>query len=181
MAENTNPGRIKEVRILGDDGTPVGDKVKISPDAADVMIHDASEQSTHHVSLQDFLFATFDEAEISIGGTPIVIRRASQDANGEKVYFTVDPSSHSIWQGWYDHLDMTKKRLAGLYTEDGYSAADFLLGQENDNENDVQAQYTLIDTMDDDVINNNINKVNHLAHPPHPQHDGLRTAHTFST
>ena len=23
--------------------------------------------------------------------------------------------------------------------------------------------------------------VNHLAHPPHPQHDGLRTAHTFST
>jgi hypothetical protein len=47
MAENTNPSRIKEVRILGDDGTPVGEKVKISPDAADVMVHDASDNANH--------------------------------------------------------------------------------------------------------------------------------------
>ena len=164
MTENTNPSRIKEVQILNENGAPVGGKVKISPDAVDVMVHDASKQSTHHVSLQDFLFAKFDEAEVSVGGVPMVIRKVSQDANGEKVYFTVDPSSHSMWQGWYDHLDMTKKRLAGLYTEDGYSKADFLLGQENDNENDIQAQYTLIDTIDDGVVNNNIKMV--IAHYP---------------
>ena len=159
MAENTNPSRIKEVRVLNEAGTVIGDKIKISPDAADVMVHDASELTTNNASLQDFLFAKFGETLLD--GSSIPIRVVSYK-DGEIEYFTVDPSKHSVWQGWYDHLDMTRKRLAGLYTEDGYGKADFLLGQENDNEKDIQAQYTLIDTIDDDVIDNNINKV--IAH-----------------
>lgn len=171
MAENTNPSKIKEVRILNENGELVGDKVKISPDAADVMVHDASEQTTNNASLQDFLFTKFGETLLD--GDPIPKRVVSYK-DGEVEYFPVDPSKHSVWQGWYDHLDMTKKRLAGIYTEEGYSQADFLLGQENDNEKDIQAQYTLIDRMNDEVINNNINMV--ITHYPsiqdHKDDDG---------
>lgn len=140
MAENTNLAKIKEVRILGDDGTLVRDKVRISPDAADVMVHDASEQHVNHASLQDFLFRKFPIKDTSVGQ----IR-----ANGDEVsYFTVDPTRQSVWQGWYDYQDMTKKRLTGLYkvTKSGEETiieyvGDFLLGQEKG----IQADLTLED------------------------------------
>lgn len=139
MAENTNPSRIKEVRILGDDGTPVGEKVKISPDAADVMVHDASDNA-NHASLQDFLFRKFPTKNTSVGQI--------RTSNEEVSYFTVDPTRQSVWQGWYDYQDMTKKRLTGLYkiTQlDGNIkveyVGDFLLGQETD----LQAELTLED------------------------------------
>ena len=158
MAENTNPGRIKEVRILGDDGTPVGDKVKISPDAADVTVHDASDNA-NHASLQDFLFRKFPTKDTNAG--------QMRTNNEEDPYFKVDPTRQSVWQGWYDYQDMTKKRLTGLYkvtqkdekTTIEY-VGDFLLGQEKD----LQAELTLEDTLTETEIGNNISKVIDLYH-----------------
>ena len=150
MAENTNPSRIKEVRILGDDGTPVGDKVKISPDAADVMVHDASDNA-NHASLQDFLFRKFLTKDTNAGQM-----RANND---EDSYFAVDPTQQSVWQAWYDYQDMTKKRLTGLYKVtqvDGNIkveyVGDFLLGQETD----LQAELTNLAQTE---IDYNIDKV----------------------
>ena len=151
MAANTNPSRIKEVQILNENGTLVGDKVKISPDAADVMVRDASKQTTNHASLQDFLFRKFPIKDTSAGKM-----RAN---NEEDPYFTVDPTQQSIWQGWYDYQDMTKKRLTGLYkvTQIGEDikveyVGDFLLGQEKD----LQAELTLEEETE---IENNIEQV----------------------
>lgn len=158
MAENTNPSRIKEVQILNENGTPVGDKVKISPDATDVMVHDASKQNANHASLQDFLFRKFLIKDTNAGQM-----RAN---NEEDSYFTVDPTRQSVWQGWYDYQDMTKKRLTGLYkvTQTGENiqveyVGDFLLGQETD----LQAELTLEDRQTEaekqQEIANNIGQV----------------------
>lgn len=154
MAENTNPSRIKEVLILGEDGTPVGDKVKISPDAADVMVHDATGSSVNHASLQDFLFRKFPTRDTEAGQMRV--------NDEEDLYFTVDPTRQSVWQGWYDYQDMTKKRLAGLYKitqEDGdikvEYVGDFLLGQETD----LQAELTLEDNLTETEIDDNIERV----------------------
>lgn len=154
MAENTNPSRIKEVRILGDDGAPVGEKVKISPDAADVMVHDASKQNANHASLQDFLFRKFPIKDTNVG--------QMRTNDEEDPYFTVDPTRQSVWQGWYDYQDMTKKRLTGLYKVtqvDGNIkieyVGDFLLGQETD----LQAELTLEDNLTETEIDDNIDKV----------------------
>lgn len=134
MAETTNPSRIKEVKILGEDGTLVGDKVKISPDAADVMVHDASKQNVNHASLQDFLFRKFPTRDTEAGQMRV--------KDEEDPYFKVDPTKQSVWQGWYDYQDITKKRLVGLYKTEGETGeyvADFLLGRESD----LQSLYTL--------------------------------------
>lgn len=139
MAENTNPSRIKEVQILNENGTPVGEKVKISPDAADVMIHDASDNA-NHASLQDFLFRKFPTKDTNAGKMRV---NSEEDS-----YFAVDPTKQSVWQGWYDYQDMTKKRLTGLYkvSQVGENikveyVGDFLLGQETG----LQAELTLED------------------------------------
>lgn len=149
------PNRIKEVQILGDDGAPVGGKVKISPDAKDVMVHDASDNA-NHASLQDFLFKKFDWAQVGDKTMRIV---STDEETGEIEYFEIDPTNHSVWQSWFDYQDMTKKRLVGIYTGDGYKNADFLLGQEADE----QAEHTQTDKKTEqekqEEINNNIESV----------------------
>lgn len=124
MAENTNPSRIKEVLILGEDGTPVGDKVKISPDAADVMVHDATGSSVNHASLQDFLFAKFTDIFSDAN-----MRKLETDDDGNPIYHQIDPSQGSLWQTWIDYQKIMKRRLVGLYDNEGYKG-DFINDRE---------------------------------------------------
>lgn len=126
MAENTNPSRIKEVQILNESGTPVGDKVKISPDAADVMVHDAS-NNANHASLQDFLFAKFTDI-FSQGNESM--RAFETDDNGNPIYHRVDPSQGSLWQTWTDYQKIMKRRLMGLYDSEGEYQGDFISNRE---------------------------------------------------
>lgn len=162
MAESQK--KIKQVNIIGSDGKSKASNVNLAPDANQVTVL-PTDGSASKAILQDFLFKKFGAVETRTAKKPVIDSEGKPvlDENGKQVfedyeflirgsdgYYKVNPQSLSVWQQWNDYQEILKKRLVGLYDDNGNYQGDFI----KDLENDLQAQLTLEEGSNTDIAKN---------------------------
>jgi hypothetical protein len=119
---------------VGADGTTKYQNVFLAPDASEVYVL-PNMGTGARASLQDFLFTKYKLKEVTVDENGVIVNPDSEKAIGTRIirvieegdeYYEIDPSKTSVWQQWNDYQELLKKRLVGLYDDNGDYQGDFI-------------------------------------------------------
>lgn len=125
--------KLRQVQLVGPDGIKY-QNVLLAPNASEVYVLPNMGTGTR-ASLQDFLFTKYKLKKVPVDENGAIVNPDSEDAVDTRIiqviedgdrYYEIDPSKTSVWQQWNDYQELLKKRLVGLYDDNGDYQGDFI-------------------------------------------------------